>query len=430
MAEWSNSKAWDESWAELRPIGGGAQAAAKLVMNITTKSVGFAKILNRQSVTERRSRFFREATAHATALHEGIPRLIESNSQHYDDLQYRLYLITEFIEGQTLREHILAHGALPFEIASSQMIRLIQIIHYLHSNEWIHRDIKPDNIILRKSNPQDPVLLDFGICYKSEVTDGFETDYAQELGNRFLRLPEMSAGSTAKQDKRTDVAFLGGILYYAMTATSPSVLVDEDGRMPHQRANSAALLKNAFPKHLPALLDFFDKSFSQSLSGRFATVTDMLKGLERLVELHRETARDQSETTIEDVLSYLDTKVNSDLARNKRLYDLGMNVIRKVHSTIAQRIAPTYVSFQTGYVNFVDGLRNVMGFSHFATQEHRFAPSFLIKVVGSEVVVFADDVCIYRTDVEAPVFSERLENAVERIYLSGLKRLVEATPAQ
>jgi serine/threonine protein kinase len=429
MQNWSDSKTWNERWIGERALNSGGQATAKLVKNKDSKTIAFAKILSRQGDMERRARFFREATSYATTKHKLIPNLLESNAQHYEDSEYKIYLVTDFIKGLSLSEYVRVNGPMSFDEASTVLMGLIDVVGYLHANDWVHRDIKPDNIILKDSNLETPVLLDFGIGYNAGVNGGFETDYAQELGNRFLRLPEMSSGSTAKHDKRTDISFLGGILYYLITATVPCVLIDEEGRMPHQRAGIVEALRLGFQWKLPLLLDFFDKSFSQKLSGRFSSTQDMGALLQRLIDMHR-TPRENEEDSLSlnDILSSLNTKVNQDLVRNKALYDLAMSKITSVHSRILQQIKPTYVSYQTSYVNFVDGLRNDLGFTHFATHDQRFVPSFLIQVLGDELVILADGLPIYRTDVDSPVFSEALENAVEKIYLGGLKKLVEASP--
>lgn len=428
MQNWSDSKTWDESWANERELNSGGQATAKLVRNRVTGQIAFAKILSHQRDMERRARFFREATSYATMEHSLVPKLLESNAQHWQDLEYKIYLITEFIEGPTLTDYVTANGVLPFESASSILTGLIDVVEYLHINDWVHRDIKPDNIILRQSNLKMPVLLDFGIGYQTGSNWGIETDYAQELGNRFLRLPEMSAGSTAKHDKRTDISFLGGILYYLITATRPSVLIDEEGRMPHQRVGTLETLRRGAQGKFPALMGFFDKSFSPVFPERFSSAQDMRSDLQSLIGMLRDATTDEHSLSIDIILSSLDTKVNQSLARNKSLYDLAMNKIALVHSRILQKIKPTYVSYHTGYVNFVDGLRNDLGFTHFATHDQRFVPSFLIKVMGDELVILADEICIYRTEVDSPVFSKALEDAVENIYLGGLKKLVDQLP--
>jgi len=147
--------------------------------------------------------------------------------------------------------------------------------------------------------------------------------------------------------------------------------------------------------------------------------------LKILIDMNSNSCKEEDDLTIESILALSNTKVNQELTRNKILYDHVMDKIRGVHSRILQQIKPTFVSYQTGYVNFVDGLRNDLGFAHFATHDQKFVPSFLIKVMGDELVILANGDSIYRTEVDCPVFSESLEDAVEKIYLSGLKVLVE-----
>lgn len=425
MQDWSDLKKWNDNWDAINlEINSGGQATAKLVTNKETQRIAFCKILNRQNDIERRARFFREATAYATANHKLIPKLLESNAHHYNDLTYKIYLLTEFIEGPTITEYIDTNGSLTFDDASVILLGLIDAVEYCHSNEWVHRDIKPDNIILKNSNLSEPILLDFGIGYKKDVID-FETDYGQELGNRFLRLPEMSAGSTSKQDIRTDISFLGGIFFYLMTTIPPSVLMDEEGKMPHQRIMIVNKLKSIYQGNFTALLDFFDKSFSQKFSSRFTTAREMKKSLEGLINMHKNFDVDKDGLSIENIISLLNSQVDQELMKNKHLYDLAMERIRVVHGKILRRVAPQYQSYQTGYVNFIDGLRNELGFSHFATHDLKFVPSFLIKVMGDELVIMVDGSSIYRTEIDSPVFSEEFEKIVEKIYLNGLKILIE-----
>ena len=423
MLNLSNSKTWDENWITQKELPSGGQAKAKLVQNKATAEVAFLKILNRHGDPERRVRFFREATVYATTEHHFIPALIETNAHKYQDLKYKPYLITEYIPGPTLTEYIASHGQLNFVEASAILLGLLNAIEYCHANEVIHRDIKPDNIILRNSKVEAPTLLDFGIAYKEDADSGFETDCAQELGNRFLRLPELSVGSTSKQDKRADISFLGGIYYYLLTNVIPSVLLDEEGKMPHQRAGIVATLQESFNGKLQTLLEFFDKSFSQKLSGRFSDATEMRASLETLVDMHNNPDSNSADPSIDEILASINSSANQELTRNKQLYDLAMNKIKAIHSQIAQQIAPTYVSCQSGYMNSVDGLRNGLGFAHFATSD-RFLPSFFINIMGNELVIMVNGTPIYRTELEAPVFSEEFEKEVKRIFLSGLRELV------
>ena len=270
--------------------------------------------------------------------------------------------------------------------------------------------------------------MTFGLGYKDQVLPDFVTEQGQELGNRFLRLPELSAGSPLKQDLRSDLAFIGGILFYLMTATAPSVFLDAEGRMPHQRSAATVSLKGAFRGPLPDLLGFFDRAFSGKLSERFPSAKDMISKLDSLVKVHQNPVTNETVTDLQAILSALSNEANTKLAKHKMLYDQAMNAIRAVHNQLAKKVAPTYQTFQSGYVNFAEGLRNTLGFSHFATHDRRFAPTFFVRIVGEEMVVEVDDRTIYRTDVDAPVFSEEFTSIIQNIFVNGLRDLVDLPP--
>ena len=146
----------------------------------------------------------------------------------------------------------------------------------------MHRDIKPDNIIVADGKPY---LVDFGLSFNKNDAPAHGTPSQDELGNRFCRLPELSVGSGAKRDPRSDVTFCAGILLYVLTAKMPAVLIDEEGRMPHQRDS----IRNALESNLPAqliasVLALFDRSFQMRLSSRWETAAQFRGELKRLLE--------------------------------------------------------------------------------------------------------------------------------------------------
>jgi serine/threonine-protein kinase len=269
------------------------------------------------------------------------------------------------------------------------------------------------------------VLVDFGLGYKDGLTAGFQTEHGQEIGNRFLRLPELSSGSPLKQDVRTDLTFLGGLLFYMLTGSAPSALFDAEGKMPHQRGSAPQVLRGSGGRGALLLLGFFDRCFSLKLSGRFSAASEMKNALQG-IKAERDNVN--STTTNDDlqaILSGINTVASRRLAELKNIYDAALAVIVKVHREIAPQVSPTYATFHTGYVNFSEGLRYDLGFQHFATQDRRFVLRFHIAIAGEEIVVSADDRVLYRTDANAPIFSEAFQEQVRKLFLSGLRQLVE-----
>jgi serine/threonine protein kinase len=423
---WANFRQWDEAWESVRDLPGGGQGSAKQVKSRADGYLGFLKVLNRQGDPERRSRFFREATAYDTFKHPGIPTLAESNSHFHDDLGYQLYIVTEYVDGATLSESIGQNGSPSFESSLRLSDKLLEIVVHLHSQDWVHRDIKPDNIILRQTLLEHPVLVDFGLSFKDNLPFNSHTEHEQEIGNRFLRLPELSSGSTSKRDPRSDIAFLGGIFFYVLTEIYPFTLLDSDGRMPHQRLKAVTKLKKTSGDAFLDLQHFFDKCFSQKLSGRFSSAEAMKAELQTLITRPPPKVALTTEQQLAKIATKLDSEANRNLAKLKILYDRAMAVIKDAHSNIARSFAPTYLPYQSGYVNFTGGLRNILGFAHFATHDHRFAPQFLISVIGEEIVITVDGVPFYRTEVDAPIFEDQLRSRVLKLYIEGMSRLIES----
>ncbi len=207
MTKWTSIKNQGEEWGNHQKLGKGGQGVTYKVNNRRDGAAACMKVLSRQDDHERRARFFREASAYDTCQHPGVPKLVESNAHEHSDLGFKLYIATEFIVGPTLENRINDCGVLSLSDAALLTLRLLDVVHYLHTEKWVHRDIKPDNIILKDDDPTNPVLLDFGLSYKEGITPNFLTDPNQEIGNRFLRLPELMIGSEEKQDVRSDLAW-------------------------------------------------------------------------------------------------------------------------------------------------------------------------------------------------------------------------------
>ncbi|HBB31754.1 MAG TPA: hypothetical protein DDZ80_11760 [Cyanobacteria bacterium UBA8803] len=108
-----------------------------------------------QAVQER---FQREAAVLETLgeSHNQIPTLYA-----YFEEKGCFYLVQEWIEGQTLGEKLQTEGPLSGAVVKEILIGILPVLEYIHSRNIIHRDIKPDNIILRKKDGK-PVLIDFG----------------------------------------------------------------------------------------------------------------------------------------------------------------------------------------------------------------------------------------------------------------------------
>ena len=188
---------WEKNWqiSDEKPRSGG-QGTVHRVQSLTiAERFGALKILHDEGQRERRYRLLREVQALDYMAGNGTPRLYETNASEYNDPQQVLYAVIEFIEGPMLSSSV---NKKRFEIAAARTVceRLSETLERLHNVGHKHRDLKPDNVILRDGSIDPPVLVDFGMASAAdEDEESFHTDDGQEIGNRFLRLPEYSAGA-------------------------------------------------------------------------------------------------------------------------------------------------------------------------------------------------------------------------------------------
>ena len=128
-----------------------------------------------------------------------------------------LIVLMEHIEGETLRQHVAQNGPMSPQAALSTMSGVVRGIEYLHSsNETpiVHRDIKPDNIIVLPDGSSR--LIDFGIARLWQRDAAADT---QMMGSRGYAAPEQFG--FAQTDTRTDVYALGMTVRFALTGKDP-----------------------------------------------------------------------------------------------------------------------------------------------------------------------------------------------------------------
>jgi len=156
--------------------------------------------------------FQREAHLLAALNHPNLPRVLD----HFVEANGVQYLVMDYIEGQNLEEAVKQHGALLQHAALERLNQIFDAVNYLHRQTppLIHRDIKPQNIIV---TPQaKAMLVDFGIA--KQMASGQATAPSVRFGSPGYAPPEQYSGGT---DARSDVYSLGATLYYALSAQDP-----------------------------------------------------------------------------------------------------------------------------------------------------------------------------------------------------------------
>lgn len=266
---------------------------------------------------ERKFRLKREVEALKLLNGNGVPKLIEC------DVENDVYIVMEYIDGKTLTEYV-GGKALCIENAIQIITDLMKTVEKAHKIGLYHRDIKPDNIIIRTHDGK-PIIIDFGICWLANEEDDFKTKTNIELGNRFLRLPELSKGSNVTIST-SDVTFLVGILFYMLSGESPNLLLNEKGELPHQRQNN--ILQNLLEKKR-TLRYIFDKGFTHNISLRYQTIEELFMDIDNLNKKEPNESEDSIKKSLSDLMKVPYFLKQKEIVDNvKYLHDLFLNSFR------------------------------------------------------------------------------------------------------
>lgn len=197
----------------LEEVGQGGMATVYRARDLRLEREVAVKVLHphlaRQEVARRR--FHREAQAVARLRH---PNILEIHDYSGEEAPVA-YIVTEFIRGCSLRDH-LNQRALRFpEVAACIAVPVLEALHHAHTHGVIHRDVKPENVLIRDDGVIK--LADFGIAHLSD--DQGMTLTGTVVGSPAHMSPEQIEGRPL--GPATDIFSLGTLLYLALTQRLP-----------------------------------------------------------------------------------------------------------------------------------------------------------------------------------------------------------------
>jgi serine/threonine protein kinase len=231
-----------------------------------------------------RGRFMRELKALSTLRHPNIVDL-----QGYGMCDALPYVAMEYLDGQTL-DALLANGqpldtTLVFEV----MTQVLQALAYAHELGVVHRDLKPDNVVLVTGARGQPLvkLLDYGLAKflspdDDPVQDSALTMTGMIMGTPLYMAPEQAAGKSV--DARADV-YTAGCLLFEMLSGNP----------PYSAESNAELIRMHLMAEIPKLADarrdvivteelqeWLERALAKRPEERFAHAREMLTALSSL----------------------------------------------------------------------------------------------------------------------------------------------------
>ena len=205
----------------IEEVGQGGMAVVYRAQDETLKREVAIKLLHQHLAAdhESKARLEREAQAVAKLRHENILEIFDYSGSESSSS----YIVTEFIDGQTLKQFLSAHTPRFPEMAALIAVEVCAALAHAHSVGIIHRDVKPENVMIRKDGLIK--LMDFGIAQVLDLQRMTVT--GQLLGSPAYMAPELIEGK--QLDFRTDVFSVGIMLYLLATGALPF-----QGKNPHE----------------------------------------------------------------------------------------------------------------------------------------------------------------------------------------------------
>lgn len=246
-----------------------------LVLEVEQAGATYAMKLLKRVEDERQhqarmARFDREARALETLGHSNIVRLVEYGETQPSGMPF---IVTEFLVGQTLREHIDSRSEASCPSNVKILKQVLSALSQMHHNGHLHRDLKPSNVMLCESGRA--VLIDLGLVHISGST---LTRSLQLIGSPAYMAPEALMSSIF--DRRAELFSLGVMAFELLTGVRPFVsdtlvaLTKEISQTPHPRLRE---MDPSLPRGLEMIIDLL---LAKRPEQRYQDAVDVLTDLE------------------------------------------------------------------------------------------------------------------------------------------------------
>jgi serine/threonine-protein kinase len=231
-------------------LGKGGMGTVYVATRLHIGDTVAVKILHREfmkdpSIAER---FRREAHAAARLKHPNAVGIYDFGVTSDGST----FLVMELLEGQSLRQVIKKQGALDLTTAAEIIRQVCAALEEAHRRNIVHRDIKPDNIILNTTPSGHHVkVLDFGIAKLRDISTGTLTQTGTTMGTPQYMSPEQCLGQEV--DSRSDIYSLGIVLYEMLCGATPFNATTPMGMAVQQVNNAPPSLCARSPRTTPAV---------------------------------------------------------------------------------------------------------------------------------------------------------------------------------
>lgn len=223
--------------------------------------------LNRETLTQLQQQFQQEAAVLANLSHPHLVRVTD-----FFEEGGNAYLVMDFIEGESLAARIAREGCLPESKVLAWADQLLDALEYCHGRGIIHRDIKPQNVIVRPDGRV--ILVDFGLVKLWNPGDPRTRTVIRSMGTPEYAPPEQYDSQSGFTDARSDLYSLGATLYHALTGQTPPTAT-----MRIVNPSSLAPVRRLNPQVSPYLEAILLRMLELRPEARFQTATELRMAL-------------------------------------------------------------------------------------------------------------------------------------------------------
>ncbi len=260
----------------VRPLGQGGMGTVWLARDrLLDRLVAIKVLLTSAASDATRERFLREARTAAKLSHPHIVpvhRADESNGQ--------VWFSMGFVEGESLGDRIRERGALPVADVVRVLRETAWALAYAHARGVIHRDVKPDNILLDRESGRT-VVTDFGIARDLRSGDARLTADGSVLGTVHYMSPEQAADDPL--DARSDVYSLGVVGFHALSNSLPFDGTPNAILVSHV-TKPAPSLRSAAPGVPGPVAAVIDKCLAKDPGARWESAEALADALEKALD--------------------------------------------------------------------------------------------------------------------------------------------------
>jgi class 3 adenylate cyclase/predicted Ser/Thr protein kinase len=240
------------------------QALSPAGATVALKAVTWPEQAEAKKRWEAIERFQREARAAHALTHPNICQVLD-----YGADESSLFIVMEFLDGQSLRELLQAAGAIAVARALEIMREVAEALAYAHGQGVVHRDVKPENIVVLRGGQVK--LTDFGLASVPSETGLTKTGVA--LGTLAYMSPEQVRGE--RVDARSDLFSLGATFYEAMMGQR-AFAGESAAAVMHGVLEASPLRAAGVP---PQVCDLLSRCLQKQPAARFQAASELVQRL-------------------------------------------------------------------------------------------------------------------------------------------------------